>query len=327
MFEIFKIPMIAVIAVYSVILLGMFCRRIEWITKESSETVLKLVINLLTPCLIISKVVSNEAFNDPRNLYLPPLTGYGIVILGIGISILWCRCLPVKWTGIKTAREIGTFAACAGMLNYGYVPIPLLADLYPGDNRLLTVLFIQNMGVELGLWTLCVCCFQGTFSWKTVRNMLNIPTITILGSIAVNLLGWDRYIPSLVMKPIDMLAVTAIPISLLFVGATIADYMKPQQFREEGKTFLKIGIGSCLIRLVILPALIILLARYLPCSKELKIVLVVHAAMASAIFPIVMSRIYDGCVRTALSTVLSNTFPAIITTPVWIAIGLKFLAL
>ncbi len=325
MFELFKIPAMCVLGVYGVMGMGMLCRKGEWITRETSDVMFRLVVNLLSPCLIASKVIGNEAFQDPRNLYFPPLTGVGVVVLGLVVGWLCACVLPKSLSGMTTSRQLGTFAVCVGMLNYGYVPIPLLQDLYPGDDKLLAVLFLQNVGTEFALWTLCVFVLVGRFDREALLKVVNVPSMAIVGSVLINVFGLDEYVPTLVMKPIHMLGQAAIPISLLFVGAIIVDCIDRKQIAAELGYFTRVGIISCILRLGVLPVLIILAARYLPCSRELKIVLVIHASMASAIFPIVMTKLYKGCVKTALATVLTNTFVALITTPVWIALGLRLI--
>lgn len=338
MSDLFRIPVLSVLSVYMVLALGMFCRRGGWITAESTSVVVRLVVNLFMPCLIAAKVLGNNAFDNRANLFLPPLAGVGVVAVGMALAWLYARFLPSKLTGVDTHAKLGTFALCVGMLNYGYVPIPLIADLYPGDDRILSVLFVQNMGTEFALWTIGVFCLAGSFSRKSLAQMFNIPVMAILLCILIDLAGLSGAVPSLLMKTVNMIGDAAIPLSLLFVGAVVGECtMKPssgsssnesssevKEDKEETIHYIPLILSSCLLRLVVFPMLIIVAARFLPVSRELKIVLVIHAAMASAIFPIVLSRLYHGSVRTALTTILSNTLVAIVTTPLWIAYGLAF---
>lgn len=325
--QLFYTPLAAVLSVYLVIAIGMICRKTKMIEQQTTDSVVRFVVNVLMPCLIFSKVLSNEAFHDVRNIIFPPLTGIGVILIGIVVAWIYGRCLPKKWTGLDSPKKFEAFIACVGMLNYGYVPIPLAVDLYPDNNQVLAVLFVQNIGAEFMLWTAIIFCFMGAIDRASLKKVINPPVLAIIGTMAMNLTGLDVYVPAILRKTIEMIGVSAIPISLLFVGATIADQLNWKEFWSEKKMLLKIGFGSCFLRLFILPALIIFLAKYIPCSRELKIVLVVHAAMASAIFPIVLARIYHGDTKTAIVTVFSNSFPAIVTTPLWIAFGLKYLQL
>lgn len=320
----FQTPFTAIVAVYTVIVLGMICRKCGAFSRETTDSVLKLVVNVLTPCLIVSKTLSNPAFNDIRNIIYPPITGMVVILIGLIVGLIYGFFVSNQWTGLKNRQQICTFAVCVGMLNYGYVPIPLIQDLYPGNDRLLAVLFMQNIGTEFMLWTLCVFILMGSFSWDTFRKMINVPACVIVGTMVLNISGYDSFIPEIVLKPIRIVGESTIPMSLLFVGASIIDFWDLKG-DSSGKQSFQIAFGSCILRLLVLPFLIILLAKYVPCSRELKIVLVVHASMASAVFPIVLARIYNGDVKTAISTVLSNTILALATTPLWITFGLKFL--
>jgi predicted permease len=77
-----------------------------------------------------------------------------------------------------------------------------------------------------------------------------------------------------------------------------------------------------LLRLAVLPTIFVTIAVYAPLTIEMKRVLVIHAAMSSAIFPMVLSRHYDGDPETALDTILPNCLLALVTLPFWVSIGL-----
>jgi hypothetical protein len=73
-----------------------------------------------------------------------------------------------------------------------------------------------------------------------------------------------------------------------------------------------------------MPAVMLGFARLLPCSLELKRVLVVEAAMPAAVFPIIMARYYGGQPLTAVQVVLSTTAVGLVTCPLWIRAGLAW---
>lgn len=322
----FTTTLSAVAATYAVMACGPVVRRFGWLTGQADVSLLKIVVNLLMPCLIASKVLRNDVFTiDTSNVYIPPLIGFAVITFGIGLAYTAARVLPKTLTRVDTPTKIGTFAACAGMLNYGYVPIPLIAELFPNDDRLMAVLFVTNLGTELALWTVCVGVIRGQFDRGTVRSMFSIPTVAILLCVALNVTGIDRYIPDFFFKPIGMLGAAAIPLSLLFVGATLGDQFRSCLGRGGAAETIRLSILSILLRLILIPASILLAALALPISRELKIVLVVYASMASAAFPVVLVKLHHGDMDTALKTVLSNSIVALVTTPLWIAFGLRLL--
>jgi len=77
----------------------------------------------------------------------------------------------------------------------------------------------------------------------------------------------------------------------------------------------------------VLPLLFLVAAKYLPLTVELKRVLVLEAAMPSAVFPIVLSKHYGGDPPTAVRVVLATTAVSLVTIPLWIRFGMKFVGL
>ena len=139
----------AVMPVFFLALVGIGLRRVRWLTEEADATLLRLVVNVLTPCLIFDKVLGNQALQRAENLFIPPLMGFGGIVLGIGICWLFRRRV-----GLKTDAEQRTFALVAGLQNYGYVPFPLVLVLFANHPDTPGVLFVHNLGVDIAMWTL-----------------------------------------------------------------------------------------------------------------------------------------------------------------------------
>ena len=84
---------------------------------------------------------------------------------------------------------------------------------------------------------------------------------------------------------------------------------------------------ASLVRLGIMPVLFLLLAKFLPCSLELKRVIVLQGAMSSAVLPIVLTKHYGGDARTALQVALGTSLVGLVTIPLWIRLGGHFAGL
>jgi len=83
----------------------------------------------------------------------------------------------------------------------------------------------------------------------------------------------------------------------------------------------KIGIGGILVRLALIPILFLLAAKFLPLALELKQVLVVQAALPSAMFPIVLSKHYGGRTDVAAQVVVATAIASMLTMPLMITFG------
>ena len=335
MFHTFSVALAAILAMFSIVGVGLLLRRTGRLTRDVEQPLLRLTIDLLLPCLIFDRVIKTDAFSNPQNLWLPPLLGFGLVAVGILIA-LCVGLLPARHSGLKTWKQRRTFAACVGIVNYGFVPIPLVLALFPGDGRTLGVLFVQNLGVELSVWTIVLFAMIGKFDGKALRRLINGPNIAIVASVTLNLLGNSRFVPAafhehvapcfdFLLMTIQMLGAAGIPLSIILIGAIFADHFHREEIKERLPRTLKIAFWSVLIRLVVMPVIFVSLAVVLPCTVEIKRVLIVHGAMGSAIFPMVLAKHYGGEPKTAFDTILSNAILSVITLPLWVAVGLSLI--
>lgn len=311
-----------IVSVFLVVGAGMAMRRLGWLTAEADQSLLKLVIRVLIPCLIFRVVVDNPSLRHPENLILPPLLGFGLCAAGVLAALAVARLGP-RLTGLHSGRQRRTFAACVGIFNYGFVPIPLIERMF--DDSTLGVLFVHNVGVELAIWTVGLLVLTGSMGRDWWRRVLNPPSIAIVVAIGLNLLGGRALVPAPAMEAVTLLSHAAIPTALLLVGATIADELRPGPNGFTTGQSAKIIAWSLGLRLLLLPAGFVALALLLPTGIELKRVLVIEAGQASAVFPIVMARHYHGHPGTAMRVVLSTSLASLATMPVWIILGLALL--
>jgi len=333
MFSTFSVALAAILSIFCIAAVGLFLRRNGRLTQETERPLLRLTIDLLLPCLIFDRVLKTGAFSDPQNLWLPPLLGFGLVAIGILLG-LCVALLPAKLSGLETWKQRRTFAGCVGTYNYGFVPIPLVAALFLGDDRTLGVLFVQNLGVELTIWTILLFTLTGRIDGKSLRQVINAPNIAIVVSVSLNLLGNSRFVPDafhehvapcfdFLLWAIHLLGAAAIPLSIILIGAIFADHFHREEIKKRLPTTLKIAFWSILVRLIVMPAIFVSLAVWLPCTIEIKRVLIIHGAMGSAILPMALAKHYGGDPKTAFDTIVSNSFFSVLTLPLWIAIGLS----
>ena len=313
-----------VIGVYLVVGCGVFFRRKGWFPAPAEGPLYKLTVSVLMPCLIFDRILPANLSGDYQNLFLPPILGFATTLIGVALGFS-LGLLPKKLTAMRNAKTLGTFAACVCILNYGFVPIPLLRELYDMSDKTHAVLFIQNLGVELSIWTIVIIAMSNRFDRKSLLRAINPPTCAIVLAMLLNQLGVYPYIPRFFMNTIKLLGEASLPISMFIVGISLADTFNFSRMLHQWRRVIRIAFWSCLLRLVVLPAIIVSIAVFAPLTIEIKRVLVIHAAMSSAIFPMVLSRHYDGDPETALDTIVPNSVFALVTLPIWVTIGLSLI--
>jgi predicted permease len=298
--------------------IGLLLRRRGWLAQAAEPSLLRICINLLLPALIFDSVLGNAALRRPENLLLPPVIGAVMVAIGYGMA--W---LAASLAGLTPGRQRRSFAFLAGLQNYSYLTIPLSLMLF--DPATTGVLFIHNVGVEATLWTLGLAVLTGESFAGGWRKIFNAPVIALLLAVTLNTLGaWVKppgvvlYFGGLLVTTLHLLGQCAIPLALLLIGGIVADHLA--EIRGPGMA--RVISTAVVVRLGLMPVLFLLLAKYLPCSLELKRVLILQGAMPTAVLPIALTRHYQGDTRTALQVALGTSLAGLVTVPLWIRLGL-----
>jgi predicted permease len=313
----------SVLPVFGIMAIGLLMRQRNWLTEEADQSLMRLVINLLIPALIFHSVLGNTALRESENLLWPPLVGYGMVVVGIGVARVFARA-----AGLTFRPEQRTFAFLAGLQNYSYLTIPLCLSLF--DSRTTGVLFVHNVGTETAMWTAGMATLTGSAFSGGWRKIFNAPLVALLLALVLNFCGMAFTPPGpllaagkVVMTIAFWLGQSAIPLALILIGAIVADHLDD----VHGGRAIPVVSMAVLVRLGIMPVLFLLLAKFLPCSVELKRVLILQGAMPSAVLPIVLAKHGGGDARVALQVVLGTSLVGLITIPLWIHFGERMIGI
>lgn len=306
--------LLLVLPVFALIAIGVVVRRVHWVEGEAESSLIRLVVNVCYPCLIFESVAGNTALRTPGNLLLPPLLGFGMTFLGIRAGLLVAKAI-----GLHVGTGLRTFALAVGVTNYGYLPLPIMAAMWGEESR--GVLLVHNVGVEAAIWTVGLLVLSGESLREGWRKLVSPVMITLVLAVGCNLAGVTSLLPKLVTETVHALGVCAIPLGLIMTGVNLANYLnEPRQLFDA-----KVTITAMALRLGVLPVVMLVVAKYLPCSVELKRVLLVQAAMPVAVVSIIIARMYGGHPRTAVQIVLGTTALGVFVIPLWLRAGLAWL--
>jgi len=305
----------ASLPVFLIILVGMGLRKTKIIKPEMDKGFMVMAVHWLFPALILSKMIGNEVLFE-YGLILPSVVfGFLSVSVFLGLGMLLAPLFGFK----KVGSGKRTFAVVNSLQNYGYMAIPLVFTLFPDDGAV-AVLFTHNIGVELAMWTVCLMCFSGSFSfsWKT---FMKGPILGVIFGLLITYTGLAPYIPDFVMRTLEMLGNCALPLSILLIGLTMYDIVLKVKFN-----FVTSG-SAVFLRLMLFPLIMLFAASLIPMALPLKQVIVVQAAMPAAMFPIVLARHYGGLADVAIESVVATSLVSFFTMPLAIAIGSQWLGI
>lgn len=317
-----KAVLMSVLPVYFLILAGAVLRKLKILKREQDEPAFHLVFSVLYPCLILDKILGSDSVKDPVPVLWGVAVGFGMTALGMLLS-----GFAAAGFGFQKGSGKRTFALTSGVQNFGYTAIPVVAQVWGTAGGAMAMLFVHNLGVELAIWSVGVMMLSGEskIAW---RRLVNGPVISVLIGLLLAVTGADSLLEHPAEGPANpvrtamgWLGAGAFPIAILITGAMMIDLI------GEEKPSLKVTLGGCLVRILALPALMLALAKWLPAPIALKQVMVIQAAMPSAMTPIMLAKIYGGRPGVAVQIVLATTLLSLFTLPFVIVWGKWWLGL
>ncbi len=295
--------------VYVLLVAGFITRKCGALDEVADKSLLRLVLNLFLPCLILDLTIDNEALQDPKNFLYPPLFGFFSILAGFGVSWLVGR------VGKMQGAALRTFVFSCGIQNYGYVALPITLALFGRDAA--AVLFGYSLGVEVAFWGVGIVVLSGHTGKKVFAGMLTPPLVSIVAGIFLNWLGVAAWVPVWADRSLGMLGACAIPCALLLTGALFADYSQPQMV-VNGKRVAFFGVVA---RVVLMPCILLAAAYWIPMDELMRAVLLVQAAMPTAVAPMAIARMYGGDMPVAFKVILTTNLLGLVTVPLWLAAG------
>jgi predicted permease len=344
----------SVLGVFLVIAVGATCRRLGWLTLAADQSLAALVTQILLPMYFIDKMIGLDTGTGTESgvqqsiSLVPVLVGFTTTSLGFAVSLVFARKLG-PWFGLVDDSRQRAFALSAGICNYGYIPYPLAQQIYPSA---MIDLIIHNVGVELSLWSIGILIISGgpnpkvksagtaetavstnVVAWK--RILSSGPLLAVIVGGVLRASGASTWIPTPIAGAIEMLSLCAIPMGLLLGGAIMIDYagdLLGKTDQPDSTSLFPVLVAAVSIRQCLMPVLMLSSAAALTSaftspflSTSLIDVIKLQSAMPAAIFPIVLTRLYNQDVRTAITVVVGTSAAGVILIPVWMAIGVWWL--
>lgn len=314
----------ATMPVLAIMAIGWLFRKKKWVGEEVQFGLMRLVIWIFTPALIIDRVLFNPLIKNFSDVSTVLIAGFASVAVGILVSAGVARFFEID---SRERRRV--FGYTTGIYNYGYIALPICMTLCPPDTSGMMLLF--NSGIEVSVWTIGVSFLLGAFRPKQLlKAFVNPIFITMVLTLVLKLTGLNEYVPTWIANPdpalpslSKQLGACMIPSGILLVGMSLPVLLSGFRWFDDWK----ISAGAILMRLIVVPALMLLAALFVPAiPQDLRYILIIQSAMPPAMLPIVIVQFYQGDAKLALRVVMVGTLACFVTLPFWIKFGFWALA-
>lgn len=279
-----------VIPVFSVILVGYAIGRVR---RVEVQPFIDLIVYVAAPCLIFSSV-------SRSTISLTDFTTIAGAALAIIFSMSGLAFLVLKLT--RSSAKGLYLPLVFGNTSYLGYPVALFAFGMDGLARAV----VYDMMNSLVIFSLGIYAIQQRHE---LREVLRIPLLyAVIAGLAVNLLGLP--VPELVFKPIELIGMITIPLALLVLGYKLTEIKLRAVRTALLASLFKLG-GGLLVALA--------LVHLLGLDGLVKQVILLQAAMPSAVMAMILAAKYDRDAALVASVVFITTLLSVISIPLILA--------
>lgn len=301
----------SVLSIVLIIALGFYLRNKGWFADSFAGNISKLIMNIALPASIFVSVLTY--LTRDKLMALSDGLIYGALSIVFGYFIAW---LMVKVLKVRRGRR-GVFINTIVNANTIFIGLPLNIALF-GEASMpyFLVYYVLNTVSTWAFGAFLIAndstepqpAHRQQFNWK---KLLPAPLLGFL--VALVFLLADIPVPSFIHSTLDYVGSIVTPLSLLYIGITLADAgLKSIRFDKDTTAAL---LGKFVLAPVIMVALIAAGHSILPLpSLEAKTLIVQSSVSALAVLPILANEA-KGDVRFATNVVTTSTILFMIVVP------------
>lgn len=297
-----------VFILYVLVLLGFICDRTKIYTEKAAKLTNDLLFYIVTPAVIIQSFSSVEMTSENVRGMLMSFLG-GTILHVVAIAI----CIPFWRKTDKNLSCIYKYAAIYG--NVGYMTLPL-AEAELGAEG---VFFCSGVLIPFNIFAFThgIYLMSGEKAQKTGFNpkwlILNPGVVSVL--LGLPLFFFKIKLPSLISVPVNYVAGLNTPLAMIMFGTYLSKTNLKTMFLRKD-TYL-----VALLKLIVLPAIILAVFKFLGIKGALLTALIISASSPSANNTVMFAAKYGKDSAAASQTVAVVSFLSIITMPLFIALS------
>ncbi len=289
-----------IFALIALILLGYFCFKVKLFKPQSSQVISTLILYISFPMLIIGSM--NRAYSND-------LLHNSLALIGISIVIYLILLLFTEIWGRKTKKPHEQSSVLKWIVVFGncsFMGFPIINAIYGGIGVFYAAMF--NMFYIFLMFSYGIAILQKGALKSVLKSLLNPGLIaTVIG---FTLFVFKISLPYVLLRPVQMIGDTTIPLALITTGISLAQIPLRELVRP-----VDIWVTS-FIRLIFLPAAVLLILLPFHFNQYLIAIPTILIGTPTALTAGVFALNYGCDDQLASKGVVLSNFLAIITMPV-----------
>jgi len=290
----------SVVALFIMILVGVYARRREIITAEINKGLVNILIQIALPFMIVSSFFHTYDGTIKANVVSTVYYSLAAYILMTAVSylLLW----PVK----RDKRTILHFANV--FVNTGYVGFPILNSLYGPEGVVYGSIF--NLFFVVFIWTYGILLFKGRLNAEELKlelkkALLNPSILAVWAGIVI--MFFDIKLPGMITSAIRGIGHLTGPLSMMIIGGILSQ-VKIKKYLSDWTIYYGV-----IIKLMIIPLIIYLASLLTGAGSMAKNSVIIMTAMPASAMTSILAETFDKEKEYAAFVVSATTLLSLFT--------------
>ncbi len=308
--EIFNLTLSQMLMMFTLIAVGFILRK-KCVLPENAGTVLsKAETWIFVPALSLFNMINKCTVESFSKNWILMLYGAVIVVAAIGLAYPLSALFFKKKDRESYQRNVYKYALTFG--NYGFMGNFIVLGIWGNDMFYKYALFTFIVGIFCNGWGMYILIPKDKSAGLAAnlkKGLLTPPIIALVTGIILGLLNVREVMPSFLLSAMENASKCQGPVAMVLAGFVIGGY----NFKEL-ITNKKVYVATAL-RLIVIPALMMLVLHALGTSKEIMTLALICFATPLGLNTIVYPAAYGGETKTGASMAMISHTLSVITIP------------
>lgn len=307
--EAFGVTGSAVGQIFLLAAVGYFLVKKELLGHDGLDAVSRLVMEVTLPVMIFVQLIRDFKFSLYPDWWIFPLLSIAITAIGLALGALFL------WL-VKGRQHKLQFLSLVTFQNSGYLPLGLVAALLPKEKAepMFIYIFLFLLGFNLLMFSLGAYMLTSSGGKKIEwQNLFSPPVVAIIFSLACVYLGFSRFIPAGLLKPMDMIGNCTLPLAMFVVGGNLAQL-------KLSRIDIKAVALLILVKMIIMPLLGLWLIMKFKFTALLGLLIIIQLAVPAATTLSVIIRHYKKEDLLISQGIFFSHIISLITIPVFLSL-------
>lgn len=311
--EIFEKTLQQMLMMFTMILVGFLLRKASKLPDNAHTTMSKLETFIFVPALSLFTLMTKCTVQTLSQNATLILYGLGITLVAVALACFLSRFFVRNWKENPQAayqRNIYKYALTFG--NYGFMGNYIMLGVFGDEMYYKYSLFTFLVMVICNSWGLYILIpkEQNAGLLKNLKKgLLTPPIIALVLGMILGLLSVKQYAPVFILNALEGASKCQGPVAMVLAGFVIGGYNFKDMICNK-----KVYVAT-LLRLIVIPAVMMLALKAIGASEELMTVALICFATPLGMNTIVFPAAYGGDPKTGASMAMVSHTLSVVTIP------------